>query len=101
MIEMVDMNPPLSEFHPLRALYLIPSSPPPTPQNAKKFSKEFLDFLQYCLVKEANKRPTAKEMLRHRFVQPSYHTKKASSKKRRDTFANVIERVGKGLDMSE
>lgn len=63
-IEMVDLNPPLSDFHPLRALYLIPTSPPPTLQNAKKYSKEFNDFIATCLLKDPSKRPSAKEMLR-------------------------------------
>ena len=39
-IEMAETNPPLADFHPLRALYLIPSSPPPTLTHPKKWSQK-------------------------------------------------------------
>lgn len=60
---MAEMNPPLSDFHPMRALYLIPSSPPPTLTTPKKWSKEFNDFLKQCLIKDPEKRPPANELL--------------------------------------
>jgi len=35
-IEMGEMDPPLADLHPLRALYLIPSNKPPSVANPKK-----------------------------------------------------------------
>lgn len=47
----------------IQAIFMIPTRPPPTLSNPKKFSKEFIDFIARCLVKEPNKRPTAAELL--------------------------------------
>jgi len=38
---MAEMDPPLSDLHPLRALYLIPSNKPPTLANPKKWYFSF------------------------------------------------------------
>jgi serine/threonine protein kinase len=54
---------------------LITKSPPPKLQEPKKWSDEFNDFLSQCLKKNPDERPTAKELLEHRFV------KKAKTKK--------------------
>jgi len=61
---MADTEPPYSEYHPLRALMLIQNNPPPVPQNVKKISKEFREFLASALVKDPVKRPTAEQMMK-------------------------------------
>jgi len=63
-IEMAQMNPPLADFHPFRALYLIPSSPSPILANPKKWSKDFNDFLKLALTKDFTTRPTAAQLLK-------------------------------------
>lgn len=60
---MAETNPPLSDFHPMRALYLIPSSPSPKLSKQKQWSKDFADFLKCALIKDPEKRPTAEELL--------------------------------------
>ena len=53
-IELADKNPPLSDIHPMRALYLIPAADEKTlnVQQPKKWSKPLLDFIRYCLNKD-------------------------------------------------
>ena len=67
-IELAEKEPPLSEVHPMRALMQIPIRDAPTLQNTKKWSREFVDFVKECLMKDQKKRHTAEEMLLHPFV---------------------------------
>jgi hypothetical protein len=67
-IELAEKEPPLSEVHPMRALMQIPIRDAPTLQNTKKWSREFVDFVKECLMKDQKKRHNAEEMLLHPFV---------------------------------
>ncbi len=70
-IEMFEGRPPLSDIHPMRAIFLIPSRPPPTLKEQSKVSAAFNDFIGRCLVKSAASRPTAAELLEHTFIKES------------------------------
>lgn len=61
-------SPPLSEYNPMRVLFLIPKAKPPTLEGGN-WSAAFRDFVTLCLTKDANDRPTAQAMLGHRFVK--------------------------------
>lgn len=68
-IEMAVGEPPHSNVHPMRAIFMIPNSPPPTLPNPNDWSSEFHDFLRLCLLKDPKQRPDAAQLLAtHPFV---------------------------------
>eukprot|EP00954_Amorphochlora_amoebiformis_P025944 1376223-Amorphochlora_amoeboformis.AAC.1 len=67
-IECAVGEPPHSNVHPMRAIFLIPKSPPPT-LGKGKWSNVFKDFVAQCLVKDPKKRPTAASLLKHPFIK--------------------------------
>lgn len=54
MIEMAQSLPPLTEYPPLRAIKMVPTSPPPALADPYKWSREMNEFLARCLVKGIN-----------------------------------------------
>jgi len=67
-IEMAQGDPPYSNIHPMRAIFMIPSRPPPRLREPDKWSPEFNDFIAKCLTKEVDERPTSRDLLEHPFV---------------------------------
>lgn len=105
-IELAKGEPPNSDMHPMRVLFLIPKNNPP--QLTGNYSRQFKDFIEACLNKDPEnvsqyhllathyasdlyhfffpQRPTAKELLRHPFI------KKA---KRNHHLSDLIDRYQK------
>ena len=67
-MEMIHGEPPNASTHPMKALFLIPKAPAPRLQG-NSYSPAFKDFVAACLVKDPDRRPTAKELLQHRFIK--------------------------------
>ncbi|KAM4797170.1 serine/threonine-protein kinase 24 [Rhinophrynus dorsalis] len=65
-IELAKGEPPHSELHPMKVLFLIPKNNPPTLEG--NYSKVLKEFVEACLNKEPSFRPTAKELLKHKFI---------------------------------
>ncbi|XP_011488115.1 serine/threonine-protein kinase 24 isoform X1 [Oryzias latipes] len=65
-IELAKGEPPHSDLHPMKVLFLIPKNNPPTLEG--NYSKALKEFIEACLNKDPSFRPTAKELLKHRYI---------------------------------
>ena len=67
-IELAEFEPPYSDFSSTDVIKQIIKCPPQGLNNAKKWSKEFNDFVKQCLLLDKNRRPMADELLKHDFI---------------------------------
>ena len=67
-MEMVNGEPPNASTHPMKVLFLIPKAPAPRLEGSG-YSRDFKEFVAACLVKDPDHRPSAKELLQHRFIK--------------------------------
>ncbi|KAI0369206.1 Pkinase-domain-containing protein [Pilatotrama ljubarskyi] len=70
-IEMIEGEPPYLNQNPLKALYLIATNGTPQIANPESLSPVFRDYLAKTLEVDAEKRPTASELLQHPFFKLS------------------------------
>ena len=64
-IEMAEGKPPLSDMHPMRALFLITRNDSPSLRDKRKWSKQFQNFVDICLRKNYHQRYPAKKLQEH------------------------------------
>ncbi|KAJ2842540.1 Serine/threonine-protein kinase 25, partial [Coemansia brasiliensis] len=65
-IELARGQPPHAELHPMKVLFVIPKNEPP--ELGSEFSKTFQEFVSLCLKKDPKQRPTAEQLLKHKFI---------------------------------
>jgi len=77
-IELAELQPPMFDLHPMRALFLMSKSgyKPPLLKDKAKWSTEFHSFLKVALTKNPKKRPPADRMLFHPFLMTSDLTRR-------------------------
>ncbi|KAG7206457.1 hypothetical protein KM043_003808 [Ampulex compressa] len=70
-IELAELQPPMFDLHPMRALFLMSKSgfKPPALKDRDKWSPTFHNFVKVALTKNPKKRPTAEKLLQHAFFQ--------------------------------
>eukprot|EP01006_Ploeotia_vitrea_P033294 TRINITY_DN65419_c7_g6_i1.p1 TRINITY_DN65419_c7_g6~~TRINITY_DN65419_c7_g6_i1.p1 ORF type:complete len:656 (-),score=345.97 TRINITY_DN65419_c7_g6_i1:902-2869(-) len=68
LIELAEGDPPWSNMSGLRAMAQITRAPPPTLSEPATWSKDFVDFIAKCLVKDPEQRPSTMELVMHPFV---------------------------------
>ncbi|XP_047458677.1 mitogen-activated protein kinase kinase kinase kinase 3-like isoform X4 [Mugil cephalus] len=76
-IELAELQPPMFDLHPMRALFLMTKSnfQPPKLKDKVKWTSNFHHFVKLALTKNPKKRPTAEKLLQHPFVsQPLSRT---------------------------
>ncbi|WRT63383.1 uncharacterized protein IL334_000288 [Kwoniella shivajii] len=107
-IEMAKGEPPLSEYHPMRVLFLIPKARAPRLEETN-WSEPFKSFIERCLQKDPKDRATAKELLRHPFITSArstshlvplverYQAFKARSPGKSSTPSKTLNKLAAGL----
>ena len=70
-IELAELQPPMFDLHPMRALFLMSKSgfKPPVLKEKTKWSADFHNFFKVALTKNPKKRPPAIRLLQHSFLQ--------------------------------
>ncbi|KAL2914909.1 hypothetical protein HK105_205450 [Polyrhizophydium stewartii] len=89
-IEMAEGRPPYYHLHPMRAIFMIPSKPPPKLEAEEDFSEEFRQFIARCLTKNPLARPSARELLEDPFI------KRSDDAAIREMVDQALVEIGKG-----
>lgn len=73
-IEFAELQPPMFDLHPMRALFLMSKSgfKPPQLKDKNRWSPVFHSFIKDALTKNTKRRPTADKLLYHAFLQGNY-----------------------------
>lgn len=63
--ELAELQPPMFDLHPMRALFLMSKSgfKPPTLRDRERWTSTFHNFVKTALTKNPKKRPTADKLL--------------------------------------
>ncbi|WWC57774.1 uncharacterized protein I303_100309 [Kwoniella dejecticola CBS 10117] len=107
-IELAKGEPPLSEYHPMRVLFLIPKARAPRLEE-DGWSDSFKGFIERCLQKDPKDRATAKELLQHPFITSArststlipliqrYQALRARSPSKSNSPSRTLNKIAAGL----
>lgn len=79
-IELAELQPPMFDLHPMRALFLMSKSgfKPPQLKDKNKWSTLLHNFIKLALTKNPKKRPPADKLLEHPFLLQSDLSRKST-----------------------
>uniref|UniRef100_A0A3B4ABK4 non-specific serine/threonine protein kinase n=1 Tax=Periophthalmus magnuspinnatus TaxID=409849 RepID=A0A3B4ABK4_9GOBI len=92
-IELADGDPPLSEMHPVKALFKIPRNPSPTLRNPEQWCRSFCHFIGQCLIKDFETRPSVTHLLEHPFIKQA-HGKEVSVRQQLSALIQEQQELG-------
>ncbi|XP_055086413.1 myosin-IIIb [Periophthalmus magnuspinnatus] len=92
-IELADGDPPLSEMHPVKALFKIPRNPSPTLRNPDQWCRSFCHFIGQCLIKDFETRPSVTHLLEHPFIKQA-HGKEVSVRQQLSALIQEQQELG-------
>lgn len=75
ILELAHGHAPFARYPPMKVLLMTIQNPPPTleaDRGNKHFSKAMRDLVAKCLVKDVSKRPTAAQLLDHKFFRMAH-----------------------------
>ncbi|KAK9806028.1 hypothetical protein WJX73_007033 [Symbiochloris irregularis] len=75
ILELAHGHAPFARYPPMKVLLMTIQNPPPTleaERGNKHFSKAMRDIVAKCLVKDLSKRPTAAQLLEHKFFKTAH-----------------------------
>ncbi len=61
--------PPWRELPPIPAMYAIGNEEKPVPELPAEYSQRARDFVRLCLVRDPEQRPSASQLLEHKFLK--------------------------------
>lgn len=69
-IEFAELQPPMFDLHPMRALFIMSKSgfKPPLLKDKTKWTQNFQNFVKVALTKQPKRRPTSDKLLEHPFL---------------------------------
>ncbi|KAK9865469.1 hypothetical protein WJX84_005454 [Apatococcus fuscideae] len=73
ILEMAHGHAPFARYPPMKVLLMTIQNPPPQLESDKKhFSKNMRDIVAKCLIKDPTRRPTAAQLLDHKFFKTAH-----------------------------
>lgn len=76
LLELAHGHAPFAKLPPMKVLMMTLNNPPPTldqsPDSKKHFSKAMRDIVAKCLMKSPSERPTAAQLLEHKFFKTAH-----------------------------
>ena len=94
-IELAEGEPPYFGMNPMRAIFAIAANPPPRLQEPQDWTPEFNSFVETCLTKPPEERPTAQELLRHSFIEKKVRQIRSGGRRHTAVLKDLLRAVNR------